>query len=289
VEGTLSTIAERVAEAGVRPPAITLVGPVARLRSRLAWLEQRPLFGRSVVVTRARAQASGLARRLEELGAEVIEAPAIRIEPRPAAEVDPRVAGIGDYALVCVTSPNGAQLLMDALERGSRDARALAGVTVAAIGPGTAAELLRRGVRADVVPPRSVAESLVEALGAVEVEGRRVLVARASEARDLLPDALAERGASVDVLALYDTVAEPLAGDALKAASGADYVTFTSSSTVRFFIGGIDGHFPSGARVVSIGPVTSATAREHGLEVHVEAERHDVDGVVAALVEDASR
>ncbi|MEA2450684.1 MAG: uroporphyrinogen methyltransferase / synthase, partial [Thermoleophilaceae bacterium] len=269
--------------------AITLVGPVALLRERLAWLERRPLAGRSVVVTRARAQASGLARRLEELGAAVVEAPAIRIEPRPPEEVDPRVAAIGDYALVCVTSPNGAELLLDALERNGLDARALAGVTVAAIGPGTAAELRRRGVRADVVPPRSVAESLVEALTAVEVDGRRVLVARASEARDLLPDALSGRGARVDVLALYDTVAEPLSDDALRAAASADYVTFTSSSTVRFFMGGVNGSFPAGARVVSIGPVTSATAREHGLEVHVEAERHDIDGVIDALVEDASR
>jgi uroporphyrinogen III methyltransferase / synthase len=160
---------------------------------------------------------------------------------------------------------------------------------VAAIGPGTAAELRRRGIRADVVPERSIAEALVEALGGVEVEGRRVLVARAAEARDVLPEALAERGALVDVLALYDTVAEPLDEDALRAAAEADYVTFTSSSTVRFFMNGIDGHFPRGARVVSIGPVTSATAREHGLQVHVEAERHDVDGVVQALLQDAGR
>jgi uroporphyrinogen III methyltransferase/synthase len=289
VEGTLADIARRVADSGLRPPAITLVGPVARMRERLAWLERRPLFGRSVVVTRARAQASGLARRLEDLGAAVIEAPAIRIAPRPPVEVDAALRDVGDYVLVVVTCPNGAGLLLESLERSGRDARALAGATVAAIGPGTAAELRRRGLRADVVPERSVAEALVDALGVIEVNGRRVLVARASEARDVLPDALRERGAHVDVLPLYDTVAEPLREDALRAAAAADYVTFTSSSTVRFFMTGIDGHFPERARVVSIGPVTSATAREHGLEVHVEAERHDVDGVVAALVEDAAR
>jgi uroporphyrinogen III methyltransferase/synthase len=289
VTGTLADIAERVAEAGLGPPAITLVGPVARLRERLEWVERRPLFGRSVVVTRARAQASGLAARLGALGALVVEAPAIRVEPRPAAEVDRVVERIGDYAVVCLTSPNGAVLLLDALERVGRDARALAGATVAAIGPGTAAELRRGGIRADVVPPRSVAESLVEALAGVPVEGRRVLVARASEARDVLPAALTERGAEVDVLPLYDTVAESLDGEQLAAAAGADYVTFTSSSTVRFFLESADGAFPAGARVVSIGPVTSATAREHGLEVHVEAERHDLDGLVDALVADASR
>ena len=282
VSGTLADIAARVAEAGLRPPAITLVGPVARLRERLEWLERRPLFGRSVVVTRARAQASGLAARLAALGAQVVEAPAIRIEPRPAAEVDPVVAQVDQYALVVLTSPNGAALLFDSLGRAGLDARALAHATVAAIGPGTAAELRIGGIRADVVPPRSVAESLVEALADVPVEGRRVLVARASEARDVLPDALTERGAHVDVLPLYDTVAEPLE----QPLGDADYVTFTSSSTVRFFLE--NASIPNGARVVSIGPVTSETARGLGLEVHVEASRHDIDGLVEALLADAA-
>jgi uroporphyrinogen III methyltransferase/synthase len=282
VSGTLSDIAALVAEAGLRAPAITLVGSVARLRPTLSWLEQRPLFGRSVVVTRARAQASGLAARLASLGASVVEAPAIRIEPRPSAEVDPVVEQIGDFGLVVVTSPNGAGLLFESLARLGLDARALAGATVAAIGPGTAAELRRGGVRADVVPPRSIAESLVEALEGVPVSGRRVLIARAAEARDVLPDALAARGAEVEVLPLYDTVAEPVAA----ALGGADYVTFTSSSTVRFFIEGAS--LPPGARVVSIGPVTSETARSLGLEVHVEAGQHDIDGLVEALLADAT-
>jgi uroporphyrinogen III methyltransferase/synthase len=286
VSGTLADIAERVAEAGLRPPAITLVGPVARLRERLEWLERRPLHGRSVVVTRARAQASELAARLAALGAHVVEAPAIRIEPRPAAAVDPVVERIGDYALVCLTSPNGAALLLAALERTGRDARALAGVTVAAIGPGTAAELRRGGIRADVVPPRAIAEALVEALATIAVEGRRVLVARAAEARDVLPAALEERGADVDVLPLYDTVAEPLDSESLDAAATADYITFTSSSTVRYFLESAGDSLPAAARIVSIGPVTTATAREHGLAVHVEAERHDLDGLVDALLAD---
>src|SRR3954451_13330597 len=215
VSGTLGDIAARVEDAGLRPPAITVVGAVARLGEVLSWAERRPLFGRSVVVTRARAQASGLARRLGELGAGVVEAPAIRIEPRTGQEIDRLAERIRDYALVCLTSPNGAALLLDRL----RDARELAGVTVAAIGPGTAAELARRGVRADVVPERSVAEALVEALQGVPVDGRRVLVARAAEARDVLPDALRKRGAEVDVLALYDTVAEPLGDDQVTAAA----------------------------------------------------------------------
>ncbi len=288
VVDTLAGIAARVEQEGIRAPAITLVGRVAALRDTIAWLERRPLHGEVVAVTRARAQASGLAARLRELGAEVVEAPAIRIEPRPLdGELLAAVQRIGDYALVCLTSPNGVRLLFDALAETGRDARALAGATVAAIGPGTAAELEHRGVRADVVPERFVGEALVEALEPVEVEGRRVLVARAAEARSVLPDALRGRGAEVDDVALYETVAEPLADAERAALERATYVTFTSSSTVRFLLeSGVRP--PEGARIVSIGPVTSATAQAHGLSVHVEAERHDVDGLVEALRADAA-
>jgi uroporphyrinogen III methyltransferase / synthase len=282
VSASLGEIAGRVAEEGLRAPAITIIGRAAGLRETLAWLERRPLHGRVVGVTRARAQSSGLAMRLVALGAEVIEAPAIRIEPR---EVE--LGDISGYALVCLTSPNGAELLFRALAERGEDARALAGVTVAAIGPGTARELERHGVRADVVPERSVAEALVERLADVPVEGRRVLVARASGARDVLPDALRDRGAEVEVLPLYDTVAEPLSEDTRAALERATHITFTSSSTVSYFIDAYGGAPPTSARLVSIGPVTSATARELGLEVHVEARRHDIDGIVEALLEDA--
>jgi len=289
VSGTLADIAKRATEAGIRPPAITVVGPVALLRERLAWIERRPLHGRTVVVTRARAQASGLAGTLSALGARVIETPVIRIVPRPVeGDLAAAIERIGDYALVCLTSPTGAALLLEALRARGRDARALAGATVAAIGPGTAAELARGGIVADVVPERSIAEALVESLAPVPVEGRRALVARPSEARDVLPEALEGRGAEVDVVALYDTVAEPLTGDAARLVGEADYVTFTSSSTVRHFVAalGQNGSGPPAARLVSIGPITSGTARELGLEVAVEAERHDIDGLVEALVRD---
>jgi uroporphyrinogen III methyltransferase / synthase len=273
VRGRLGEIAELARAAELSPPAVTVVGATGSLE----WVERRPLHGQVVAVTRARAQASGLASRLRALGAEVVETPAIRIEPR---EVELSADG---YDLVCVTSPNGAELLLDSL----RDARDLAGATVAAIGPGTAAEMRRRGIEPDVVPERSVAEALVEALAEVPLAGKRALVARAAEAREVLPDALRERGAEVDVVALYDTVAEPLDDGRLEALGRATYVTFTSSSTVRFLVES-GGRVPESARVVSIGPVTSETAREHGLTVHVEARRHDVDGLLQALVEDAA-
>ena len=266
---------------------MTLVGPVARLRDRLAWLERRPLHGKRVVVTRARAQASGLAATLNELGADVVEAPTIRIEPRPVeGPVAETVDAIGDYDVVCVTSANGADLLLDALTARGRDARALAGVTVAAIGPGTAAALERRGVRADVVPERSVAEALLESLASVELSGKRVLVARPAEAREVLPDGLRERGAEVDEVELYSTVEELVGEVTLAEVAKADYVTFASSSSVKRFLDATT--LPDGARVVSIGPVTSTTVRERGLEVHVEAERNDIDGLVEALIQDAT-
>jgi uroporphyrinogen III methyltransferase/synthase len=291
VSGTLADIAQRVQQEGVRAPAITVVGEVARLHETIAWRELRPLHGRRVAVTRARAQASGLAARLRSLGAEVVEAPAIRIAPRPLdGELSYVAGGIDQYALVCLTSPNGVNVLFAALHHQGLDARALAGATVAAIGPGTAAELARHGIRADVVPERSIAEALVEALEHVPVEGRKVLVARAAEARDVLPDALRARGAHVEVATLYDTLPEPLSDDARAGIERSDYVTFTSSSTVKMLLGalGPGNGIPEHARVVSIGPVTSATAREHGLTVHVEAASHDIEGLVAALVSDAS-
>jgi uroporphyrinogen III methyltransferase/synthase len=289
VSGTLETIAGAAAAAEVKAPAISVFGPVAALRSELHWFESRPLGGRTVAVTRARAQASGLAVRLRGLGAAVIEAPAIRIQ-----EIEGPAPDLAGYDLVCLTSPNGVRLLFDRLHRAGLDARAFGatggGATatrIAAIGPGTAAVLREHGLIADVVPETFVAEALVEALADIPVS--RALIARAAEARDVLPEALRARGAEVDVLDLYETVAEPMSERSRAAVAEADYVTFTSSSTVRFLFASLDGAVPERARLVSIGPVTSETLREHGREPDVEAARHDIDGLVAALVDDAAR
>jgi uroporphyrinogen III methyltransferase / synthase len=307
VTATLGTIAEAVAREEVKAPALIVVGEVARRREQLGWFERRPLHGRRVVVTRARAQASGLAAALRHLGADVVELPAIRIEPRIESDaVRAAVDHIGEYSLICLTSPNGVRLLFEALGEAGLDARALGGATakkqvgetgdgvapagavIAAIGPGTARALRRHGIVADVIPERFVAEALVEVLAGVEVEGSRVLVARAAEARDVLPDALRERGAEVDVVALYETVRETPEESEIELAQAADYVTFTSSSTVTSLVDALGDRFPKGARVISIGPVTSEAARAAGLQVDVEAERHDVDGLLEALLADAS-
>ncbi len=302
VTGTLGTIAERAQQEDVRPPSITVVGEVTRLAERLEWLPPGPLAGYTVAVTRARAQTSGLARRLQALGATVVQAPVIRIRPLPGPPPN-----LAPYDLLCLSSPNAVSALFERLAAGGRDARALAGAHVAAIGPGTARALAEHGIVADIVPARAVAEGLVEALAELPVE--RALVARAREARDVLPEALRARGAQVDVLALYETLAEAPSPQVLRTAREADYITFTSSSTVRFFLDALratDAGVDHGAtrsavppptagraglspatRIVSIGPVTSETLRELGLEPHVEAQPHDVDGVIQALLADA--
>jgi uroporphyrinogen III methyltransferase/synthase len=306
VVATLGTLADEVEREAIEAPALIVVGAVVERRDTLAWLERRPLHRKRVVVTRARAQASELAATLRGLGAEVVELPAIRIESRiESEEVRSAVQRIRDYALIVLTSPNGVRLLFEAMRAAGLDARALAppekqqvgevgsgaaantGTIVAAIGPGTARALARCGIAADIVPERFVAESLVEALAEVDVSGRRVLVARAADARDVIPEHLSGRGAQVDVVALYETVREVVDPEAVEAARGADYVTFTSSSTVRNLTDALGDRFPANARIVSIGPVTSEAARDAGVEVHVEADRHDVDGLVAALLADA--
>ena len=286
VTSTLDRIADAASQQDVRPPSITVVGPVAALAQQLSWLSPRPLRGRTIAVTRARAQASDLARRLGELGATVVQAPVIHIQPLPGPALDP-----SPYDLVCLTSPNGVAALFERLDGGVHppgDARALAAAKVAAIGPGTARALAQRGIVADVVPERFVAEGLVDALAGMPV--KRALIARAREARDILPDALRARGAQVDVLELYETVAQPLSPDALAKCRTADYITFTSSSTVRYFLQAAGGRadLSPDTRVASIGPVTSDALREHGLAPDVEATRHDIDGLIDALLAHAA-
>ncbi len=280
VLATLATIAAAASEQDIRAPALTIIGEVAGLAEQLAWLREAPLAGRSIAITRARAQASELAGRLRALGADVLEVPAIRIVPRPVT-----LPALGEFDLLCLTSPNGVELLFERLAEQGLDARALAGLRVAAIGPGTAAALAAQGVLADVVPERFVAEGLLEAL-ASEPPAQRALVARAAAARDTLVAGLRERGTEVEEVALYDTVAERLPEAAARSLAGADYVTFTSSSTVRFLLE--QARPAPRSRIVSIGPVTSETLREHGLEPHVEAAQHDIDGVLDALLADAA-
>jgi uroporphyrinogen III methyltransferase/synthase len=271
VRATLGTIAD----AGVEAPSAVVVGDVAALD--LGWFERRPLFGRTVVVTRAREQASDLRARLEGLGAEVLELPAIAIEPLDFALPD-----LSAYAWVVFTSANGVDAFFArGLAAAGSDARALGRSAIAAIGPGTAAALARHGLRADLVPERYVAEALVDAFPA---GSGRVLLARAEVARDVLPDGLAAKGYVVIDLPVYRTIrVAPDAAIVERVRTGAvDAITFTSSSTVANFTETV-GVPAAGPLVASIGPVTTAAARARGLPVGVEADPHTIDGLVAAL------
>jgi uroporphyrinogen III methyltransferase/synthase len=264
---------------GVESPSAIVVGPVAGLD--LAWFEARPLFGRRIVVTRAREQASGLRARLEELGAEVIELPTIEIEPLPVA-----VPPLADVTWLAFTSANGVDgFFSRGLAARGLDVRALGDVRVAAIGPGSAAALARVGVRPDLVPERFVAESLLEAFPPA-LTGQRVVLARAEQARDVLPEGLERLGYTVDVLPVYRTrTATPDRAELERVQAGeVDAITFTSSSTVTNFCE-LVGALPDPAPlVVSIGPVTSDTARARGLTVAAAADPHSIDGLVAALL-----
>lgn len=289
VTAPLDQIAERVATAGVNPPALTVVGDVAIERERIEWFEKRPLFGRSVAVTRARPQAGKLATRLRELGAAVVETPVVSIQFRDneaVGAIAARVAAGGAFDLICFTSANGVDAFFTALEDVAADTRVLAETQLAAVGTATAEALRRYGVIADFVPDRATAEGLLELLSKQALEGRRVLVAVASGARPVLADGLAEQGAMVERVDLYDTIATPLTDAQSEALAGADFVTFASGSAVRSLVESLGGVEPlRGPSLVSIGPITSGVMREFGLEPTIEAKRHDIDGMVEALLE----
>jgi uroporphyrinogen III methyltransferase/synthase len=282
VHGTLQTIAELAQAAAVRPPSVTVVGPVAALGEELAWLGRGPLEGVSVAVTRPRAQASGLARALRDLGARVVEAPVI--VPAPLDFTLP--ADLGQADLVVLSSPNGVARFFAALRATGRDARALAGARVAVIGPGTADALRAEGIEPDLVPRKAVGESLAELVGGLDV--RHAVVVRARGGRDVVRQALAELPGPprVDVVEPYVTVAEPLDARARARALEADWATFTSASSARFFVeaaGGAEAVRDSGLRLASIGPITTEALRAAGLEPDVEAAEHTPDGLVDAL------
>lgn len=290
LHGTLATIANKVEAAQIGSPAVVVIGPVAAKGEQLAW-RTGPLRGKSVVVTRARAQASDLSAELRTLGAEVVELPTIRIAPSPPREVRDAVGQIDTYSMLVLTSVNGVDALFDALAESGEDARALsATTTIVAIGPATEARLRERGVRADIVPERFVAEGILEALDATDLGGARVLVARARGSRPELVDGLRARGADVNEVHLYQAVAETIRETDLERALFADYLTFTASSTVRHFMEQV----PEQARarltpkVISIGPITSRTARAFGLEVAREAGEHTIPGLVAELLADSA-
>jgi uroporphyrinogen III methyltransferase/synthase len=272
VAGTLADIEQRAA--GVPTPALIVVGDVVTLHDRINWFETKPLFGKRVVVTRAREQASDLKRLLEESGANVIEFPTIEIAPPESFDsLDKIVNAVTDYQWLIFTSTNGVRAFFDRLYEAGKDARALAGVNIAAVGETTAADLKSRGIAPDLVPDKFMSSALLPLLEQ-DQRGIRTAVIRAEDGREELIDELRKRGGEIDLAIAYRNV--PVAGDPAQLA-GVDAVTFTSASTVDNFFAALggDGHL-NGAKLVSIGPVTSDAIRKHGRTPDIEAEKASV-------------
>ncbi len=301
VVGTLADIAEIARAAGITAPAVTVVGDVVRYREAIRWFDTGALFGKRILVTRAREQASALSDKLRTLGAEPIEFPTIRVIPPSdgyagleAAIAPPANGGtrgqspLATYGWVIFTSANGVLYFWEALTRQGYDARAFGAAKIAAIGSVTADALRERGIVADFVPTEFVAEAVL-AQFPENVVGRRVLIPRAQEARDVLPDGLRERGADVSVVAAYQTV---LADDGaeqvreLLANGEIDIITFASSSTVRNFVTALDGtRVPESVILAAIGPVTAETCRELLRPPDCIATEYTMDGLIQSVTQ----
>jgi uroporphyrinogen III methyltransferase/synthase len=285
VQGTLETLPGLIHERGMKPPATIVVGEVVGLRSSLSWYEKLPLFGQSIVVTRAKEQAAAMVEPLRQLGAEAIELPTIAIEPpSDYAALDEAIARLPKYHWLIFTSVNGVRCFRDRLALSAFDTRAIRG-KLCAIGPATAGALAEMNLKVDVVAKEYVAEGLLAALSGYEMSGVSVLIARAAVARDTLPVELGKRGARVEVVEAYRTIApRDLAERAAAAmARKPDWITFTSSSTVaNLFSAGVG--LAEEVKVASIGPVTSATLRKFGVEPTVEAAEYTVDGIIEAML-----
>jgi uroporphyrinogen III methyltransferase / synthase len=287
IVGTLETIASRVDERGLQPPAIAVFGDVVSLREKLNWFENRPLRGKRIVVTRSRKQASVLSSALSNLGADVLELPTIRIDPpgdlRAFAEM---VQDSHSYDWIVFTSPNGVSAFFEMFFKLYDDARDIGAVRIAVIGPATAQRVKDFRLKVNLQPDDFVAESLVRQFQKEGgVENLRILLVRAEKARDVLPQELTRLGAIVDQGFAYRTVPETVdvtGARARFADEGADLITFTSSSTVENFMA-LGLPWPDGMRVASIGPITSQTVRDHGLTVDIEAKQHDTAGLVTSI------
>jgi uroporphyrinogen III methyltransferase/synthase len=287
---SLGEAAQAVERNQLKPPAVIVVGQVVKLREKLAWFDQRPLFGKTVVITRTREQASELAAALEALGAECIEAPAIKIMPPDSfQELDAAIGRIDTYDWLIFTSVNGVRYFFERLYFLGKDARALAGKKIAAIGARTADRIQQHGINADIVPLEFRAEGVISALTPHIQPGMKVLIPRAAVARDILPTKLAELGAGVDVVTAYQTVSSNAGTDELKRrikAGEVDLVTFTSSSTVTNFIdllGAEAVNLIQKTQVACIGPITAATCLEKGICPAIVAEEYTIAGLVAAI------
>ncbi|MHB0913716.1 MAG: uroporphyrinogen-III C-methyltransferase [Armatimonadota bacterium] len=287
--GTLEEIVEKVRSTGFKSPAVIIVGDVVRFRDKLRWFDNRPLFGRKVLVTRTRDQASALSELLRKYGAEPIEFPVIRVAPPASfAELDAALERAEEYDWLLFTSANGVRATADRLKELGGDIRWLKGPKIGAIGPKTAEALTDLSISVDFVPAEFVAESVV-AQFPDDMQEKRILLLRAAEAREVLPEKLRERGARVDVVPAYRTLTEEsdsVPVRELLASGEIRFVTFTSSSTVTNFLKLVgDTPISDNTKIACIGPITAQTARENGLEPEIVAEEYTIDGLVWAMAD----
>lgn len=288
----LKTIANLAKKKGFSPPAILVVGEAVKLRERLNWFESKPLFGKTIVVTRAREQASELVRLLEDLGANCIPCPSIRItSPDSWKDLDRSILRLGHYDWIVFTSVNGVRYFLERLMANKKDVRDLRGINICAIGPKTAEELENVGLSLDFIPKEYVSEAVVDGLKKKGISGKRVLIPRAEVAREVLPDQLRALGASVDIVTAYKTVKPKEMGQDLKRLfedKVIDLITFTSSSTVENFVGllekgGLKDRL-KGITVACIGPITAQTAKKLGMKVHIVPKKYTIPALVDAIV-----
>jgi uroporphyrinogen III methyltransferase/synthase len=287
--GQLDTIAAEVKKHGFTNPAIIIVGEVVSLREKLQWFEQKPLFAQRIIVTRARHQASELSRAIEALGGEAWEFPTIEIAPpTDSTYLIKALNNLKSFQWLIFTSVNGVEAFFTELKLQDKDVRELVGLEIVAIGPSTQAALEKRGLRIAFVPEEFRAEKIVEGLASRVLSGQKVLLARAEEARDILPEALKARGVEVWDVPVYKTIIGGANREELRQMlreKEIQAVTFTSSSTVRNFVTLLEGDISllEGVLLYSIGPITSATARELGLKIFKEAAQYTIGGLVEVL------
>jgi uroporphyrinogen III methyltransferase/synthase len=288
VVATLATLADEAAKQGISAPVISVIGWPVVLRDEIKWFESRPLFGRQIVVTRAAQTSTALSDKLAELGAEVIEMPATKIARLDLSPLREEMKFLDDYGWLIFTSRNAVSIFWEQLLGGGRDARALAGLKIAAVGPATAGALLERGIAVDVIPERFVAEGLLGKLAERDdVSGARVLYVTAEGAREVLPDGLAALGADVNVIEAYRSIQDGASANRLKRAleSGSvSAVTFTSASSVKSYVDIVGEDLSLKSRAASIGPQTTEAITAAGIELLSEAEESTIDGLVAAVV-----
>ncbi|HHW60415.1 MAG TPA: uroporphyrinogen-III C-methyltransferase [Syntrophomonadaceae bacterium] len=293
VSGCLSNIVDRVREEELHPPAVIVVGNTVPLREQLQWFENRPLWGKRIIVTRARQQASVLLNRIKELGGQPIELPSIRIKPEENLEaLYQAFVHLDSYQWIMFTSVNAVELFFAELRRKGKDVRSLHQAKLCAIGPATCQRLEERGFIVDVVPEEYRAEGLIKAMQGHLKAGERVLLPRARGARQVLPMALREMGAELDEVVLYEAVLETRLPSGLleEVLQGqADYITFTSSSTVKNFVALLGKEhipqFDQDVSVACIGPITAETARQYGFTVDIIAQEYTISGLIEAILE----